>query len=144
MHNRALFLPFFVHNSSWVRFFVDPICETRCVNRVRVLRYTLYNTNSTRIDGDCCVREAFHSLLKRFDEIVLKIEMLTKWGALAARRCFCRLCERYNGVHGGTLGGQWSVDGFRDPARALWLPVPFAPHETRYRRRLSSYYALKN
>lgn len=115
------------------------------VNRVRVLRYILYNTNSTRIGGDCWVHSSFSFVTKAcFDEIVLKIEMLTKWDALAGRRCFCRFCERHNGVHEGTLGGQWSVDGFRDPARALFDSPFRAPHETRYRRRLSSYHALKN
>lgn len=31
---------------------------------------------------------------------------------------------------GGTLGGQWSVDGFRDPARALF-DSPFPLHPTK-------------
>lgn len=34
-------------------------------------------------------------------------------------------------VHGGTLGGQWSVDGFRDPARALFDSPPFPLHPTK-------------
>lgn len=59
--------------------------------------------------------------------IGLKIETLTKWGALAARRCFCRVRERHNGVHEGTLGGQWSVDGFRDLARPLSPPRSVHP-----------------
>jgi len=66
--------------------------------------------------GDYWVHVAFIRLYRYWSVSALKIEMLTKWGTLAAQRCFCRVCERHNGVHGRTLGGQWSVDGFRDPS----------------------------
>lgn len=134
-------------DSEIIPHFRGPICETRFVkHRIRVLRCSLYNTDSTRIDRALLSSRGFHSVIslsKRLGDR-LKNRDVNKMRRVGSSTLF------FAGSASATMAftekrsednGQLMV--FVTQPFPSHFPVPCTP-ETRYRRRLSSYYALKN
>lgn len=135
-------------DSEIIPRFRGPVCETRSVKR-RVLRYSLYNTDSMRIDRALLSSRGFHSVIS----LPLRLGDRFKNRDVNKMRRRWQLDAVFAGSASATMA--FTEERSEDNGQLMvfvtqpvlshhpLLSVPCTP-ETRYRRRLSSYYALKN